>query len=361
MGMELRSSLESKLGVEIPVASLFDEPTVLSLAQVVSESFDNVQRDEDDADSQAPIAERGDPALAPRLKADLVSLGGSQGTGSPLFCVHPVGGDLRCYDGFSRTMRDRPVYGLRAQGLQSGSQAHQTMDAMISDYIRTIREADPNGPYCLMGWSTGGIFAYEIARRLHQDQIPVHSLVMVDTPLPAVFENVDLQDDAKFLVDLVEFTNYFAGTSMEISYQTLREKSETEAISSVLNLAMAHGVLPANTTQEYLHRLINVCKQHVEILQGYWPPPSDLTVQLLLPEDTSMLSEATGQSHADDLGWGDLVQLQRHQVPGHHFTMMTGDNAVVLGETIDDILRQTAPVNADSAQTTSLSQPNVNR
>ncbi len=44
---------------------------------------------------------------------------------------------------------------------------------------------------------------------------------MVDTPLPAVFKNVDLCDDARFLVDLVEFANYFAGTSMEISYEAL--------------------------------------------------------------------------------------------------------------------------------------------
>ncbi len=103
----------------------------------------------------------------------------------------------------------------------------------------------------------------------------------------------------------------------------LREQKRGRGDLARAKLAIEHGVLPATTTQEYLHRLINVCKQHVEILQNYQPPPCDMPVQLLRPEDTGMLTEATGQSHADDLGWGALVQLQTHRVPGHHFTMMT--------------------------------------
>jgi myxalamid-type polyketide synthase MxaB len=122
----------------------------------------------------------------------------------------------------------------------------------------------------------------------------------------------------------------------------LRQQNEEEAISHVLTLAIKHGVLSSNTTQEYLHRLINVCKQHVQILQAYQPPPCEMPVQLLRPEDTGMLTEATGRSHADDLGWGALVQLQTHRVPGHHFTMMTGTNAASLAAKLDELLHEAA-------------------
>ena len=55
-----------------------------------------------------------------------------------------------------------------------------------------------------------------------------------------------------------------------------------------------------------------------------------------------MLTEASGQSQAEDLGWGSLVQLQSHVVPGHHFTMMTGPNAAKLAEKVDQMLREKA-------------------
>ncbi|MCM2369159.1 type I polyketide synthase [Aporhodopirellula aestuarii] len=347
MGMELRSKLESQLGIELPMSALFDNPSVLSLARVASSAYDDVASDaggaavsQTDQASAAKPASSGAVRAEPRSKPGIVSLGGTQGEGAPVFCLHPVGGDLRCYDSLARTMKDRPVYGLRAQGLQAGSVAHETMDALVSDYIQIIRETYPEGPYNLVGWSTGGIFAYEIARRLQENQHAVQSLIMIDSPLPVVFESVDLDDNAMFLVDLVEFANYFAGTSMEITYEALHQLSEKDALDFVLRLSIDHGVLPAKTTPMYLERLINVCKQHVKILQGYQPPPSDLAAEMLRPEVTGLLTHATGHSFDDDLGWGKIVQLRLHQVSGHHFTMMTAPNVFSMAEKISDLLSE---------------------
>jgi myxalamid-type polyketide synthase MxaB len=209
---------------------------------------------------------------------------------------------------------------------------------MTSDYISAIRKTQPEGPYCLMGWSTGGIFAYEIARRFQLDDVPVQSLIMLDSPQPSVFQDVDLSDNARFLTDMVNFANYFSGTSMKVDYLALREKSEEDALAMVLQMAQRERVLPPETTIDYLRRLITVCKQHVRLLQAYRPKPCDLAVHLIRPEDTSMLTEATGQRHDDDFGWGPLVDLHTHQVPGHHFTMLTGENAKALASTVGNLL-----------------------
>jgi myxalamid-type polyketide synthase MxaB len=129
----------------------------------------------------------------------------------------------------------------------------------------------------------------------------------------------------------------------------------------VLRLAIEHGVLPPKTTHEFLDRLINVCKQHVEILQTYQPPPCAMPVQLLRPEDTGMLTEATGQSHADDLGWGSLVQLQTHRVPGHHFTMMTGPNAASLAAKLDELFGEVDSRHSSVRRPQVLDRPRANR
>jgi len=342
MGMELRAKLEAKLGIEIPMASLFDEPSVMSLAKISSAAFDDLTSASPPitAASNSNSVTRGDSRTSHRSKPGVVAIGGANGDGVPLFCLHPVGGDLRCYDTLARSIKDRMVYGLRARGLQAGSQAHETMDDLVGDYTDSIRSVCPDGPYCLAGWSTGGIFAYEIARRLHLDSLPVASLIMIDSPLPIVFENVDQSDDARFLVDLIEFANYFAGTSMKIEYDNLHRLSDDKAMEHVLALSIEHGVLPAKTTPEYLRRLVNVCKQHVNILQSYQIIPSDLSVDMLRPESTGLLAHATGQTLSEDLGWSRFVDLHLHQVPGHHFTMMTPPHATTLAETITELLAQ---------------------
>ena len=73
-----------------------------------------------------------------------------------------------------------------------------------------------------------------------------------------------------------------------------------------------------------------------------------MPVQLVRPEDTGMLTEASGQSHAEDLGWGSLVRLQTHVVPGHHFTMMTGPNAATLADKVDQLIRENTLVSPTS-------------
>ena len=61
---------------------------------------------------------------------------------------------------------ERPVYYLHHQGSDGKSARHRTMDAMAEYYLETILHVEPEGPYCIGGFSIGGPLAYEIANRL---------------------------------------------------------------------------------------------------------------------------------------------------------------------------------------------------
>ena len=98
------------------------------------------------------------------------------------------------------------------------------MPEMAADYVAVIRGIQPTGPYYLAGWSTGGIFAYAMAVLLRQQGAAVAPLVLFDSPTPAIFRDVDLDDDARFLFDLVNFSNRFAGADMQVSYEALRRR-----------------------------------------------------------------------------------------------------------------------------------------
>ena len=61
---------------------------------------------------------------------------------------------------------ERPVYYLHHQGTDGKSARHRTFDAMAEYYLEMILHVEPDGPYCIGGFSIGGTLAYEIANRL---------------------------------------------------------------------------------------------------------------------------------------------------------------------------------------------------
>jgi thioesterase domain-containing protein/acyl carrier protein len=103
----------------------------------------------------------------------------------PMFLVHPVSGTVFPYQSFAHHLgHDRPVYGLRASGLDPGEEFDGEVERMASRYETAIRTRQPHGPYLVGGWSFGGLVAYEIARRLREGGDDVELLLLLDTPAP---------------------------------------------------------------------------------------------------------------------------------------------------------------------------------
>ena len=57
---------------------------------------------------------------------------------------------------------------------------------MAADYLREIKKRQPNGPYYLCGYSSGGLAAFEIARRLSESGDEVGLVGLFDTTMSPV-------------------------------------------------------------------------------------------------------------------------------------------------------------------------------
>jgi thioesterase domain-containing protein len=57
---------------------------------------------------------------------------------------------------------------------------------MAADYLREIKKRQPNGPYYLCGYSSGGLVAFEIARRLSESGDEVGLVGLFDTMMSPV-------------------------------------------------------------------------------------------------------------------------------------------------------------------------------
>src|SRR5262249_25829434 len=99
----------------------------------------------------------------------------------PFFFVHPITGLTSPYPPIAREFRgERPVYALAAAGLDGECAPRATIEEMAGDYIAEIRTVWPDGPYLLVGWSFGGVIAYQMARELEQRGVAVARLVILD-------------------------------------------------------------------------------------------------------------------------------------------------------------------------------------
>ncbi|WNV87674.1 thioesterase domain-containing protein [Umezawaea sp. Da 62-37] len=115
-----------------------------------------------------------------------------------LFYFHSASGNAFAI----RTLRDHlPVQltGVRAAGLHGERDVPTTIDEFATIYLEQVLRVQPDGPYLLCGFSTGGTIAFEIARRLRESGAEVGLLAMFDSqpPDPTVLSRLQSEEDLK--------------------------------------------------------------------------------------------------------------------------------------------------------------------
>jgi thioesterase domain-containing protein/acyl carrier protein len=157
LAVSLFAEMEKAFGRHLPLATLFQAPTVEQLADRL--------RSEDLVPSWS--------ALAPIQP---------QGGRPPFFCVHAHWGNVLFYRELARHLgTGQPVYGLQAVGLDGRQPPLRRVEEMAAHYLREIRAVQPEGPYFLGGFCLGAYVALEMARQLEAERQTVALLACFDT------------------------------------------------------------------------------------------------------------------------------------------------------------------------------------
>jgi acetoacetyl-CoA synthetase len=143
----------------LPLSTMIVAPTIARLAAVLAED---------------PDACAGNSTLV-RMRA---------GGGRPLFMLHSITGSvMECLTLAGMLQNERPVYGLQALGLDGDEAPQHSVQEMAQSYVRRMREVQPHGPYALVGYSFGGMVAFEMAQQLVKAGEKIELLCMLDTYL----------------------------------------------------------------------------------------------------------------------------------------------------------------------------------
>ena len=111
------------------------------------------------------------------------------GTLPPLFCIHPLGGWMTHYTHLSSYInRNRPVFGIRARGLEPTETMPLTVEETVQEQVDAIKSVQKEGLYHLLGFSNGGTIAYELGCQLSErgDRVAYLGIIDMSAPAPEV-------------------------------------------------------------------------------------------------------------------------------------------------------------------------------
>ncbi|MEU4341002.1 condensation domain-containing protein [Nocardia sp. NPDC023852] len=284
------------------------------------------------------------------------------GTGDPLFMLHPTGGDVLCYVELARKLDTRrPVIGIQdpALGRDGGSGSTAEQPASIADlarrYERVLRAQQPRGPYYLGGWSMGGIVAHEVARRLRAAGEEVAVLALIDA---------NIADRIRHTADGREFWSRYLGSleafleidleshSLDAAFDRLSESQQHDEVTRRLTAA---GLAVGGDPETLRHRA-DVFRRHLRALGDHRTGLLDdvaetllVRASLLSPRNSGVGMGVDDCADLPDLGWGEHTPglITTHQVEAHHYALLREPAVDVVARVLSEAVRRIDLANGD--------------
>ncbi|WP_018638157.1 non-ribosomal peptide synthetase [Parafrankia elaeagni] len=295
----LAAAWEDVLGTTVPSFSalLSDEgATSLQLVELVdlleSQGYDFSVRDllEDLPFDQTArlMAESGQRTTAgPRC----IRMRNAKEAGGPhLIFVHALGGSPVCYSRLVDLLpSDMTCYGMAASA-QSGRLA--IMD-IARQYLAILEKEVPPGPVHLVGWSLGGVIAYELGRQWQHEDRELR-LTLLDAPAPMASD-----------------------PDRETRWDWLRRSNGGLALT-----------LTDGRREKQARALVDAC-------DAYLPPSSTTPINIVVAADRST-AEARDRLFRQGraLGWDQHAPTRVYSTPGDHFSLLEDPHAAELARLI---------------------------
>jgi amino acid adenylation domain-containing protein len=319
MAVRLFAEIERELGQNILLSTLFQRQTIAELAEIFS------TKEYPEWQSLVQV-KSGNPKIP------------------PLFCIHAIWGNVLFYRNFAQYLEiDRPVYGLQAKGLDGEHQPCKSIDEMAANYIQEIQSVQPQGPYFLLGYSLGGLIAFEIAQQLQAQGEEIQLLALLDPTSPNLMR-ADLERESvvrgSLLTKTISHFNKLLALNIKDSAVYVWERL-------YWNLTMGRVNILYKAYLRHIKRSTN----ELQIMNVYWanyltqdtyiPKQYPGKITLFKAEELDIGAEDNSESE-----WKFLANagLDIVSVPGVHAQMMEEPNIRILCDKFNTYLSQIANV-----------------
>ncbi|MGH9908864.1 MAG: alpha/beta fold hydrolase, partial [Pyrinomonadaceae bacterium] len=338
LAVRLMAQIQRTFGKNLPLATLFEAPTIEQLADILRRQTDSL---------------RWSPLVAIQPK----------GSSRPFFSMPGVGGSVVYFHALARRLGlDQPFYGLQARGLDGESTPFTRVEDIAACNIDALQVIQPQGPYLLGGHSFGASVAFEMAQQLRKRGQEVARLFILDTTAP-VIDKPAIFDNALFMAAMATKLGQGFGKNVEVSCDALRLLDPDEQLNYLKECLQMAGVWSPEIETKEFRGFIQVPKAHNQIHyvpQEVFPTRITLFRSSEVNREDEILAKqilkADGKVGGDDQlpevlrdaawGWGQFSEepVEVHVVPGDHMTMLDEPHVQVLAERLKACLNQVCDV-----------------
>lgn len=308
IAVKVMKLLEDETGNRLPLAALLKHPTIKKLASFMDSEFVTW-------DSLVPLKPKG--------------------TKPPLYIVHGAHHNVLIFNELAQKLdKNQPVYGLQAKGLDGVAEPHESMHDMARDYIKEIQITNPNGPYCLAGFSLGGTIAFEMARQLREQGKEVKIVAEFDT---YVFPDYYFKNPLKKKIVGVGYDIIKVGFVLLNMFTSKKNFKRRTGLFKLkikgMFLRLKYGKEKQHELQ--FHRNIKMEQNHLKATGNYHIRPQDIVIDLFKAEEEINLVH-----DKKFLGWKKLAKkgIRKHMVPGNHIDMFDKSNVEVFASKLQYVL-----------------------
>jgi amino acid adenylation domain-containing protein len=295
LALRLFSEIKFCFDLELPLATLFYAPTVRTMAEVIRDS--------------------GVQAAAPIVPIQ------PNGTKPAIFCIGALNGEVILFRRLALELGpDQPLYGLQPFSLVDRL---STVETLAASYIEQLRQWGESRPFCLLGYSFGGLVAVEMAHQLAKDG--------AETPLVALIDAAYLEG-CKALEPWSERIRRYRYHLKHVVYgaaglRHLLDRLRSRSFRVIHRLSTTLGVEVPKIASDISGRQLLAA-------ESYRAKPYAGRVCLFKAESRPEFFGAD-----PDLGWGGFLSgLRIEDVPGDHGTINTGMNLKVLARKLQAAL-----------------------
>ncbi|MEM8902623.1 MAG: amino acid adenylation domain-containing protein [Actinomycetota bacterium] len=274
LALELVDAVLDRFAVDIDVASLLQRSTPSDMARLIT--------------AASPVLAAPDTDVVPAPSDGLVvTMRRGADAHPPVFVVPPAGGLLFTSQPLADALDQHTVLGLQYPGADGRGRPETDIASLARRFLPEVEAAQPSGPIRLVGASTGGLVAAELAELLAAAGRDVALVALVDTYTPGQRLGLWRARRDKY-VDLIR-----SGRLTDVPAELRRKLVDRRRLSSIPPEADTRPIAPGSTVE--VPRMLDIARR-AEVAHRL--APTDLPIVLYAASGTNPARTVRGWRRA---------------------------------------------------------------
>jgi thioesterase domain-containing protein len=260
------------------------------------------------------------------------------GSGPTLVCFPGSGGNVHIFDEMAKALTEPCRVAAVDMEWLCELNSDFNVEQLAALYLDAVRSLDDAKPYCLCGYSFGGLVAYEIGRRLREQGERVAFVALLDCPNPALISNLSPSESAEFRrAYVVDRIRRYMGHLLRADFRSFVNRAAALVVSR-----SSKGLVPI------VKAVCQFAKIPIPVVVRSNDPGFSRAWNSYKPMPTSnhlvcFRTHDRGQEHDRDpsMGWGGTVSgiIDVRVVAAGHVDMMSSSSVHLVAGIVTDYLR----------------------